>query len=37
MVNNILVAIDGSETSIRGLEMAIELAKRFSAKLHLLP
>ena len=36
MFSNILVAIDGSETSIRGLETAIELAKTFGAKLHLL-
>ena len=36
MFSNILVAIDGSETSVRGLETAIELAKQFGAKLHLL-
>ncbi len=36
MFSNILVAIDGSTTSSRGLEIAIELAKRFGAKLHLL-
>ena len=36
MFSNILVAIDGSATAVRGLEMAIELAKPFGAKLHLL-
>ena len=36
MFSNILVAIDGSETSIRGLETAIALAKPLGAKLHLL-
>lgn len=36
MFSNILVAIDGSATSIRGLETAIGLAKPFGAKLHLL-
>jgi nucleotide-binding universal stress UspA family protein len=36
MFKNILVAIDGSATAIRGLETAIELAKPFGAKLHLL-
>ncbi len=36
MLSNILVAIDGSRPSTQALEMAIEIAKRFDAKLHLI-
>ncbi|MDH3476063.1 MAG: universal stress protein [Rhodospirillales bacterium] len=36
MFKNILVAVDGSATSIQGLNTAIELAKPFGATLHLL-
>ena len=35
MLSNILVAIDGSKPSTQALEMAIEIAKKFGAKLHL--
>ena len=36
MISNILVAIDGSKPSTQALEMAIEIAKRFDARLHLI-
>lgn len=36
MLSNILVAIDGSKPSTQALEMAIEMAKKFDAKLHLI-
>ena len=36
MFSNILVAVDGSEASVHGLETAIEMAKPAGAKLHLL-
>ncbi len=36
MFEKILVPIDGSEHSIRGLDVAIQIAKRFSAKLTLI-
>lgn len=34
MYSNILVAVDGSETSIKALDTAIQIAKQFGAKLH---
>jgi nucleotide-binding universal stress UspA family protein len=36
MFSNILVAVDGSASSVSALDMAIEIAKNFGAKLHLL-
>ena len=36
MLENILVAIDGSPASTNALEMAVELSKKFGARLHLL-
>ncbi len=36
MISNILVAIDGSKPSLQALDMAIEIAKKFDAKLHLI-
>ena len=36
MLSNVLVAIDGSKPSTQALEMAIEIAKKFDAKLHLI-
>ncbi len=36
MFNNILVAIDGSEAATQALDMAIELAKKFDARLHMI-
>ncbi len=35
MFKNVLVALDGSEPSMRALSMAIEIAKRFEARLTL--
>lgn len=36
MLSNILVAIAGSKPATQAMSMAIELAKRFDAKLHLI-
>ena len=36
MLSNVLVAIDGSKPSTQALEMAIEIAKKFDSKLHLI-
>ena len=35
MYKNILVAVDGSDASVRALETAIDLAKQFATKLHI--
>ena len=36
MYKNILVAVDGSDASVRAIDTAIELAKQFGATLHML-
>lgn len=36
MLSNILVAIDGSKPATQALNMAVELANKFDAKLHLI-
>ncbi|MEM7225920.1 MAG: universal stress protein [Pseudomonadota bacterium] len=35
MYQNILVAVDGSDASVRAIDTAIELSKQFGAKLHM--
>ncbi len=36
MISNILVGIDGSKPSLQALDMGIEMAKKFDAKLDLI-